>query len=158
MLGGPGTVLASFGVSVCQSVSAVPVGEQQSLSEDGGDVRGSCPPWQLERAPLDLGVSAKRVSWDGGRGKAVWAGARVPLGMLKCWGGKAGGKQGHPGGRQGLGEVPQGNLPGREPGSAVTRRGQHEPERWGQSQPAWGSSGRCTVPTTPRQSSTEVWG
>uniref|UniRef100_A0A663DPR6 Solute carrier family 38 member 8 n=1 Tax=Aquila chrysaetos chrysaetos TaxID=223781 RepID=A0A663DPR6_AQUCH len=42
--GGPGTVLAGFGVSMCQSVSVVPEGEQQSLSEDGGDVRASCPP------------------------------------------------------------------------------------------------------------------
>lgn len=43
-------VLVSFGVSVCLSLSVVPLGEQQSLSEDGGNVGGggsTSGPWGL---------------------------------------------------------------------------------------------------------------
>lgn len=74
-------VLVSFGVSVCLSLSVVPLGEQQSLSEDGGNGGG------VEGAPQDLEALVRRVLW----------GAHGHLGRGEC-APKAEGEQGHPGG------------------------------------------------------------
>lgn len=79
---------------------------------------GVCPLWWH---PRTLGSRPR-----GYPGRAHgWAGVRVPPrgAELRWQGGKAGDEQGHPGGRQGLEEVPRRDPPGCEPGSAVTRRG-----------------------------------
>lgn len=52
MPGGPDIVLGRFGISVCLSMSVVPLGEQQS------EAGGLC--W-VEGAPQDIGVLVRRA-------------------------------------------------------------------------------------------------
>lgn len=62
---------------MCLRVSVVPLGEQQSLSEDGGV-------WWVEGAPQDIGILVRRVL---GGPVDIWGGLRVPQRLPKCWGG-----------------------------------------------------------------------
>lgn len=113
------------------------------------------PSGSWRQHPQDLGVLAKRVPWGGPM--AVW---------------DKGGPQGAGGPRQeasrdtqvgnkdlerSLGEIRQGVSPGAPSGGVGTTGAGVMGTARGQSQPARGSSGGCTVLTAPQRSSSGVW-
>lgn len=108
---------------------------------------GSCPPWRLEGARQDLGV-------PGVGGHGCLGGARVPLGGVKVLEGprqdvSRGTQVGDKDLERSLGETCQGVSLGMPSQGKETARARAMGTARARSQPAWGSSGRYTVPMTP---------